>query len=381
MIYLDHNATTPLSESVKECIKNNLDYFQNPSSLYKESKSVKMRINVARQNVAELINCEPNNIIFTGCATESNNTVLNSCFFKVLPDPKPKHLIVSSVEHPAVLETVKYYEKYYNVSVTCLPVDSKGRIDVNDVFNAVCDNTVLVSIMLVNNELGNCYQVEEISRTVHRINPEILVHTDATQAIGKMKVDVKKLDVDFLTLSGHKFYAPKGIGGLYVKDPLTLSPFFHGGHQEQGLRAGTENYLSIVAMGQAAEEAAKYTDYDRIRTLRDAFEEKVIRYIRGSTVLGDTDNRICNTSCLLFENYNGIDICEYVNRIAGICISSGSACSSKDLSLSHVMKAIGVRKIPIRVSLGRNTTQEDMDNLFKALMKATNILKSKEKTK
>ena len=381
MIYLDYNATTPLSESVKQCIKDNLDIFENPSSLYKENKIVKERIKEARHNVANLINSEPDNIIFTGCATESNTTVFNSCIANPLIDPKPKHIIVSSVEHSAVLETAKYYEKFNNVSVTYLPVDSKGRIDINDVYNAISDNTVLISIMLVNNELGNCYPVEEISNRVHKINPITLVHTDATQAIGKMMVDVKKLDVDFLTLSGHKFYAPKGIGGLYVKDLKALTPYLYGGHQEQGLRAGTENFLSIVAMGQAAEDVISDTNYDRIRRLRDSFEKKVLKHIKGSTVLGDIDNRICNTSCILFDNLNGIDICNLVDQIDGICISSGSACNSVELSPSHVMKAIGIHKIPIRVSLGRYTTQEDMDCIFKALMKATNLYKKRRELK
>ena len=374
MIYLDHNATTPLSEGVKKCIKDNLDCFVNPSSLYKENLKIQSQIKDARCSVARLINSPEDNIIFTGCATESNNTVFSSIFKSQEPT---RHIVVSCVEHSAVLETARYYQHIHNVEVTYLPVDAKGRISVDELCDAIKSNTILVSVMLVNNELGNCYPISEISKRVHNINPNILVHTDATQAIGKMVVDVQKLEVDFLTLSGHKFCAPKGVGGLYIRDLEKFTPLLHGGHQEKGLRAGTENYLSIIAMGQAAKEAIDFNDFEKIAKLRDQFETKVTTFIRNSRVLGDVENRICNTSSILFDEFDGITLCQMVNELDDICISSGSACNSVVLKPSHVMAAIGLNQIPIRVSLGKSTTEEELDILFKSLIKATKIINRK----
>lgn len=374
MIYLDHNATTPLSEGVKQYIIENLDSFENPSSLYKENLQIQSQIKDARCSVARLINAPEDNIIFTGCATESNNTVFSSAFNS---QSKPAHIIVSSVEHSAVLETARYYQQVHNVDVTYLPVDALGRINVDELCSAVKPNTILVSIMLVNNELGNCYPVSEIANKVHNINSNIFVHTDATQAIGKMPVDVQNLEVDFLTLSGHKFYAPKGVGGLYIKDLEKFTPFMHGGHQERGLRAGTENYISIIAMGQAAKEAYEFNDFRKIAKLRDQLETKITTFIKNSRVLGDIENRICNTSSILFEGIDGITLCQMVNELDDICISSGSACNSVELRPSHVMNAIGLNQIPIRISLGKQTTEEELNKLFKSLLKITNKINGK----
>lgn len=375
MIYLDYNATTPLSESVKQAIRESLDLFVNPSSMYKESETAKKKIQQARKNIGLLINAEENQVIFTGCATESNNAVVSTCVDG--SKKAKKHIIVSSVEHSAIFETAKHYQKYRNVDVTFIPVDDKCRIDLNEIRDAVTENTVLVSVMLVNNEVGNIYPIKDIVKLVKEKNPSTMVHTDATQAIGKMDVDVRDLGVDFLTLSGHKFYAPKGIGALYVKNPDTFTPFMIGGHQEKGNRAGTENLLSIIAIGQAAEDIALFHDYGTIQAKRDQFEKNVLKFIAGSKILGDTENRICNTSCILIDGYSGIDICEMVNEIGDVCISSGSACNSIILEPSHVMKAMGINKIPIRVSIGKDTTDKELTKCLQALIKTTKLLKRK----
>jgi len=372
MIYLDYNATTPLSEGVKEIIKENLDCFFNPSSMYKESETLKEEIKKARCSVAELINAKPEQIIFTGCATESNNTVISTCI-----DSAPKsrnHIIISSVEHSAIFETAKYYQKYRNIDVTFIPVDENGRIDIDNIRKAITEKTILVSVMLVNNEIGNIYPIKDISNVVRAKNPDIKIHTDATQAIGKMDVDVMELGVDYLTVSGHKFYAPKGVGALYVKNNDGFVPFMRGGHQEESLRAGTENILSILALGQAAKELLQFSDYDSIRDKRDRFETNVLKFVKGSKVLGDIGNRVCNTSCILIDNLSGIDVCEIVNATDDICISSGSACNSVILEPSHVMKAMGICKIPVRISIGKETTEKELTKCLQALIKAQKIL-------
>ena len=378
MIYLDNNATTPLSENVKKAICDHLDMFGNPSSLYSIGMDNKKLINKARRSVANLIKAQESQIIFTGCATESNNAVISSCVDSH-PDQRI-HIITTSVEHSAVLETLKYYQKYRNVIVTFLGVDSKGRINPNDLKNALRNDTVLVSIMSVNNEIGNIYPIKDLCSIVHDYNPHILFHTDATQAIGKMSVDVDDLGVDFLTISGHKFYAPKGVGALYIRNSNSFLPYMRGGHQEGCLRAGTENVLSIVAMGVAADEIIGFYDYDRIAALRNDIEKNILKFVKPCEVIGDIAHRVCNTSCILFERYNGVDICDLINRLSEeerVCISSGSACNSVELAPSHVMRAMNINSIPIRISLNMYTTKNDLDVFLRSLMKVSNILKRK----
>lgn len=378
MIYLDSNATTPLSEKVKAIITDYLDCFGNPSSLYSIGVDNKKAIEKARSSVAKLINAETSQIIFTGCATESNNAVISSSVDS--RKSQHVHIVSTKVEHSAILETLKYYQKYRNVSVTYLEVDSDGRIDPVALQKALREDTVLVSIMLVNNEIGNIYPIKELRTIVREFSNKILFHTDATQAVGKMKVDVKDLDVDYLTLSGHKFYAPKGVGALYMKNRELFLPFMRGGHQEESLRAGTENILSIVAMGAAADEASAFTDYDKIAQLRDEIEEKVLKFVKPSRIVGDRESRICNTSCILFDNYNGVDVCNVINRLPEreqVCISSGAACNSVALAPSHVMQALKINHIPVRISLSKYTTKEELDIFLRSLMKVRNILNRK----
>lgn len=381
VIYLDNNATTALSEQVKETIWSALDKYYNPSALYKESALVKNDIDRARSSVATLINATPSSIYFNSGATEGNNTIINSCIFPLFEGKK--QIIVSSVEHPAIMETVAFIESHYdNIEIARLPVDNYGRISLESLQAALQYNTVLVSIMLANNETGNIYPIKEFARVVHDYNSSIAFHTDATQAIGKMAVDVNDLGVDYLTMSGHKFHAPKGVGALFARDITHLTPFIHGGHQEKNMRAGTENVVSIIAMGKAAEEAANIskTEHFKVAQLRNDFEKRLQMVLRNAYIVGDVENRICNTSCVVIPGISGKEICAFVSDDKNICISSGSACDSSELSLSHVMRAMGIAEMPIRVSLSRENTMEDLINLLQSIMRFVNSQKAINRT-
>ena len=367
-IYLDNNATTCLSEGVKEIIKESLGYFHNPSSKYRPAEAVKRKITAARNQVAKLIKADAEQILFTSGATESNNTVIHSCVMANYKNKK-KNIVISAVEHSAMIETAKYYEKYHNTEVRYIKVDSMGRIDVKDVIKLVDKNTALVSVMLANNEIGNIYPVKEICKEVKKKNPNTVVHTDATQAIGKMDVDVKGLGVDYLSLSGHKFHAPKGVGALYVKSFDNFVPFLYGGHQEEERRAGTENVISIIAMGEAAKEAMENPAYDKIRQLRDKLETALKKKVLGLEILGDTENRVCNTICALIKGKDGVTLGASISgRLA--FVSSGSACNTKVAGPSHVMQAMGINEIPVRISLSKYTTEEEIESFIKVMLVA-----------
>ena len=367
VVYLDNNSTTALSNGVKDRIRLVLNEYYNPSSLiYKEARCIKSVIKKARSDVAKIVNANRDDqIIFNSGATEGNNTVFYNCLMK--NPSSEKHIIISAVEHSSVLNVAKYYaEKYNNIRLTILRTDDKGRISVEDLKNAVSNETVLVSIMLANNEIGNIYPISTFAKIVHDINPSTMFHTDATQAIGKMNVDVQDLGIDYLTLSGHKFHAPKGIGALYAKKPEALTPLIIGGDQENKLRAGTESTILIAALGRAAYEA-KHSDFAKIQELRDIFEAKLKDAVPESEILGDIGHRICNTSCIVFPHLRGEAICDLVNQRHHICISTGAACDSRNLQPSHVMNALGRSDIPIRGSLSKFTTSTDIDILLNAL--------------
>lgn len=385
MIYLDNNATTRLSDGVKKCILDNLDLYYNPSSLYSEAQQVKKKIEEARISVAKLIGASPDNIIFTGCATESNNSVISTSIDR--SSLEKKHIVVSSIEHSAILEAVRHYEKLGCIELTILPVDEYGRISKEDLRATIKQNTILVSIMLVNNEVGNIYPIKEFVETVRAINPNTKFHTDATQAIGKLNVNITNLGVDFLTLSGHKFHALKGIGALFVKEIDDFHPFMYGGHQEMGRRAGTENTLGILSIGQAAKETKESLEADiaHMQKLRDFLEKQLSKMNIGQfknryTFLGDLPNRVCNTSCILIEGLDGKLVCNTVDTDGekdDSSISSGSACNSVELKPSHVMQAMGITEIPIRVSFDKYNTEEEVRLFLKKLQKAINKLSKK----
>ncbi len=368
LIYLDNNATTQLSETVIKTIDVAKHLFANPSSQYSIGKDIKKEIETARKNIADLINADSKCLIFTGSATESNNAIFNSCD-QLFPDKK--HIIISAVEHPSVLNTAKFYEdKGYEI--TRITVDKKGRLNFDELIGAIKDDTLLVSIMMANNETGNIYPIKQIVKGVKEKNPSILLHTDAVQAIGKMEVNVQDLEVDFLSISGHKFHAPKGIGCIYAKNIEQFKPFIRGGEQENNLRGGTENTISILAMGQAAIETKQnlQVNITKIKELRDYLEKKLLQTPAYTfTIIGDTDNRICNTSCVVIDGIKGYELVDRLDRLnVGICISAGSACNSTAQEPSIVMKSLGVNAIPIRISLSRSTTKQEIDDFYRYLL-------------
>ena len=376
IIYLDNNATTKIDEKVLEVMLPYLkENYGNPSSIYSFSKNIKLAIQTARNNIAKLLNASLDEIIFTSCATESNNSAIISA---VKNNPAKKHLITSQVEHSSVLETMKYLETI-GYEVTYLPVDNFGRIDLVDLKQAIREDTLLISVMFANNEIGNIYPIKEICQIAHEHN--ILFHVDAVQAIGKFKIDVKELDVDSLSLSGHKIHAPKGVGILYIKKGTPFTNLIFGGHQEQGKRGGTENVASIVGLGKAAELIMDddYLINDRIKQLRDDLEKQIKENISGVTIYGDQEHRLSNTTNIAFEGIKGEELLMMLEA-NNIFISTGSACNSSEAMPSHVLVACHVdftTSSPIRISLGKDNTQEEIDNFIKKLINVINTLRKR----
>ena len=371
MIYLDNNATTKISKHVyfKQCEILN-KFYGNPSSLYPLGVSIADLIADARRNIASFIRAEntEDRIIFTSCATESNNSVLHSALF---PQPKGKHIVISRVEHPSVLNAAAYYQSL-GCRVSYADVNQDGELDEAQLAAQINEDTVLVSVMLVNSETGVIHNVSRIAEAVKRLKPDVLVHTDAVQAAGKIPIDVAALGVDFLTLSGHKFHAPKGVGALYVKSGVKFIPLLHGGHQEGGLRAGTENTASIVAMGEAAvlaREALNSGAVAQIKMFRDKMELQLKRLFPDSVIFGEKAPRVGNTTNIGFRGIPGsMLVLKLADR--GICVSSGTACNSKSTEPSQVLRAM---RAPdefihsIRISLSSETKEDEIHGLLSAL--------------
>ena len=363
VIYLDNNATTKVAPEVLEAM---LPYFSdnygNPSSMHSFGGDVAAKIKQARENIADLIGAEsPDEIIFTSCGTESDGTAIRAA---IESSPDKKHILTSRVEHPAIKNLYETLSKK-GYRVTFVPVDNDGRLDLDYFYQNLSDETAVVSLMWANNETGVIFPVEELSREVK--DRGIVFHTDAVQVAGKFPIDVKATGVDMLSLSGHKFHAPKGIGVLYVRRGTKFSPYMIGGHQEHGRRGGTENVASIIAIGKAAEMAKKHLDtngYERVGRLRDRLEDALLARIPQSIVNGDLENRLLNTSSIAFEYVEGEAILLMMNE-HGICASSGSACTSGSLEPSHVLRAMGVPFTAahgsIRFSLSRYTTDEEIE--------------------
>ena len=370
IIYADNNATTKIDPEVFEAMKPYLtDYYGNPSSIYRFGGQVATPIKKARKQVAKLIGAEPEEIIFTSCGTESDSTAiysaLNIC-------SKKNKIVISKVEHPAILNLGKYYtERGYKVSV--VPVDKNGKIDIERLREMVDDNTAIVSIMWANNETGNIYPVEEIAEIAH--SKGAIFHTDAVQAVGKIPVNLKNSKIDMLSLSGHKLHAPKGVGVLFVRKNVRFKPFLIGGHQESGMRAGTENVASIVGLGKACELADKFMEYENneVKELRDYLEHRILSSIPCTKVNGDVDNRVPNTTNIGFDFIEGESILLLLDR-AGIAASSGSACTTGSLEPSHVLRAMNVPYTSahgsIRLSLSRFNTKEEMNHIVETLIPA-----------
>lgn len=360
IIYLDNNATTRIApEVLEEMMPYLTELYGNPSSMHSFGGQLHRKVEEARAKTASLINADPSEIIFTSCGTESDNTALMSAVESM---SRRRHLITTRVEHPAVLNFCHHLSRK-GFRVTHLPVDSLGRLDMEAFLKAADDDTAVVSVMLANNETGVLFPVEEMARVMK--SRGILFHTDAVQAAGKIPIDVSRLPVDMLTLSGHKLHAPKGVGVLYLRKGTRFSPYIIGGHQEKGRRAGTENVASIIGLGKAAELAARHLEKEAgyLGRLRDELEAALLDCCPDARINGDTAVRLPNTTNMSFEYIEGEAILLRLNEY-GICASSGSACTSGSLEPSHVLRAMGVPYTAvhgsIRFSLSRYNTEEEM---------------------
>ena len=362
--YLDNNATTRVAPEVVETMLPFLtEQWGNPSSAYSFGKAVGQAVAEAREKVAALINARPREIIFTSCGTESNNAAINSA---LAIQPGKRHIITTVIEHSANIKFGQSLEKR-GCEVTWIPVDRAGQLDVHEIHEAIREDTAIVSVMMANNETGVIYPIEEIAAICRAKG--VPFHTDAVQTPGKLKLDVKAMEVDFLSLSAHKLHAPKGIGLLYVRKGVSFQPYVMGGGQEQGRRGGTENVANIVAFGKAAEiaMASLEDNLDRIRALRDRMEGGIMDAIDGVTRNGAKEPRLANTSNLSFANCEAEAILLLLDR-EGICASSGSACTTGSLAPSHVLTAMGLTPelaiSAVRLSLSKYSTDEEVDHLL-----------------
>lgn len=358
-IYLDNNATTKCDDNVlEEMLPYLKNEYGNPSSIYSFGKDIKSKINLARKNIAQLLNAKEEEIIFTSCASESNASAIMNA---VRNNPDKKHIITTKVEHASIIETMKYLESI-GYKITYLSVDSKGRLDLNELANSISDDTLLIAVMMANNELGNIYPIKEIGEIAKKRN--ILFHCDCVQAIGKVKIDVKEMNIDTLSMSGHKIHAPKGIGVLYLRHGIPYTPLIFG-HQEKNRRGGTENVPYIVALGKAVQNILEddYKVNDKIKKLRDKLEKEITENIEDVYIYGDVDNRLPNTSNIAFKGITGEEIL-LVLESYNIYVGIGSACNSELAEPSHVLVACNAdldNYSPIRVSLSKYNTEEEID--------------------
>ena len=369
-VYLDYSATTPVKEEVlQEMIPYFTQHYGNASSLYTIGLESKVAIDHARQQVADLIGAEPGEIYFTGCGSESDNWVLESVSGDMKRKGKGNHIITSRIEHHAVLHTCQFLEKN-GFEVTYLDVDSEGRVDPSDLEKAIREDTVPISIMMVNNEIGTIEPIRELAEVAHR--HKILFHTDAVQAAGNMPINVKEMGIDLLSMSAHKIYGPKGQGALYCRKGIRFSNFIHGGAQENGRRAGTENLAGIVGFGKAAELAAVNLDQHiaHCSELRDYLIDQIKKTIPDVVVNGSLEHRHPGNANVTFKYIEGESILLLLDAY-GIYVSTGSACSSKSLEPSHVLAAIGLPDEiihgTIRFKVGDMTTREDIDYAIEKL--------------
>ena len=372
-IYLDNNATTRIDDEVFNamlpCLK---EKYGNPSSTYSFGKNIKDEINKARENVARMLNTQSDNIIFTSCGSESNVTAIMS---SIKVNPNKKHIITTKVEHASIMETMKYLEKD-GYKVTYLGVDNNGRLNLHELKQSITEDTILISVMMANNEIGNIYPIKEIAKMAHDNN--IIFHCDAVQAAGKIKIDVEDLDVDLLSISGHKINAPKGIGVLYIKDSEKFTPLIFG-HQEKNRRGGTENVPYIIGLGKAAEIIINdnLNKEKEIENLRNYMEDEIKNNIEDVVIYGDLENRTPNTSSVAFKGVKADELMLLLESF-NILVSTGSACNSEIALPSHVLTACNAdldNYSPIRISLGKYNTKEEIDRLIQSLIKTIKMLR------
>ena len=376
--YFYNAATTKVKEEV---LKEMFPYFSveygNPSSMYSIGRRAKKAIENARKRVAELINCQPKEIYFTSCGSESDNMALKGIAYA--NKEKGNHIITSKIEHPAILNSCEVLEKQ-GYKITYLNVDEEGKIDINELENAINKDTILISIMFANNEIGTIEPIEKISQIAKKHN--IIFHTDAVQACGNIKIDVKQMKIDMLSLSGHKINAPKGVGALYVREEIEFDRFLDGGHQEKNKRAGTENVAEIVGLGKACEIAKNNLELHthKLKELRDFYINQVEEKIENIKLNGPRDNRLPGNANISFKGINGSELLLKLDE-KGICASAGSACSTDSNSPSHVLTSIGLdsktAEGTLRVSFGEENSKEDVEYLVENLENIVTELRKK----
>ena len=375
-IYFDNAATTKLDDEVlKEMLPYLKDNYGNPSSIYKLGREARKAIEDSREKIAKVLNCKANEIYFTAGGSESDNTAIKG--IAKANKKRGNHIITSKIEHPAVLETCKQLEKE-GFEITYISVDEKGIVNLEELKKSIKPTTILITIMFANNEIGTIQPIEEIGKIAKENN--IYFHTDSVQAVGSIKIDVQKLNIDSLSLSGHKFYGPKGVGALYVKTGIPFEKFISGGHQERNKRAGTENVAGIVGIGKAIELAYENLDeYNKkIKELRDYYVKQVEEKIPYIKINGDMEKRLPGNSNISFRFIEGEGLLLNLD-LKGICASSGSACTSGSLDPSHVLLAIGlpheIAHGSLRVSIGKYNTKEEIDYLIENLMEIVTRLR------
>lgn len=374
-IYLDYNATTPIDREVADAMLPYLyERFGNPSSTHVYGREAREAVEHARQQVAELIGCRADEVIFTSGGTEANNMVIKGVAEAC--SERGEHIITSAIEHPAILEPCDYLSRR-GYQITILPVDEYGCVDPADVEHAITPRTILVTIMLANNEVGTLEPIEEIARIAHQHG--VLVHTDAAQALGKIAVNVAELDVDFLTGAGHKLYAPKGVGFLYQRAGIQLPKFMHGAGQESDRRAGTENVLEIVGLGKACEIARRdlAINMAHMQAIRDRLYASLMRGVDEIRLNGHPEARLPNT---LSVGFRGVQASSLLTRLEGqVAASAGAACHSDRVSVSAVLQAMNVPYEyaigTLRLSVGKMTTEDEVDTAASAIIAAVHELR------
>jgi cysteine desulfurase len=377
-IYLDHNATTPTNAEISNSIGDWSKIWGNPSSIHWNGREPKALIRDSRKQIANLINVNPIEIVFTSSGSEANNHALCGALLDLIKKkPNRKKVITTTVEHPSVSKTLNFLEDLLNLNIIKIPVNKKGELDLK-FFKSVLDQEVaLVTVMSANNETGSCFPIQELCLESQKIGA--LFHTDAVQTLGKMPIDLKLLGVDLASFSAHKFYANRGCGFLYVKSGTPLESFIHGGSQERGRRAGTENLMGILS----AAKMAKYKEEipfqcDKMSSLRDHLESSILKSINGTEIIGGSVDRLPNTSCITFHGVNGESLLMSLD-IEGFSVSSGAACSSGNPEPSPILMAMGLShqeaQSSLRVSIGWTTTKMELDKFVTTLIKVVKRLR------